>query len=155
MLKRALTRGGAFDDRPEGDGRDFLGLERLTRSLHNATYDLIERHQWRVGLGLHLDLPLSAVGSLESMTVSGREDGVAMHDDRAIFLLDGGELVARALAQRFGRLVGLVQVLGLGWQGNGGDHRYSGFDARLPQWRKQSHLINRVHANAVGYFAQE
>jgi len=30
-----------------------------------------------------------------------------------ILLLDGQELVARALAQRFGRLVGLVLVLGL------------------------------------------
>ena len=59
---------------------------------------MIEGHEWRVGLGLDLDFPLAAIGSLESMAVAGREDGVTVHDDLAVLFLDGKELVTRALA---------------------------------------------------------
>jgi len=45
------------------------------------------------------------------MAVSCRENGVPVHDDRAIFFLYGEEFVPGALGQRFRRLVIRVTVL--------------------------------------------
>jgi len=87
--RASLRRDGAFDDCFERTGRDLFRLEWLTGSFHHPFADLIESHQRRVGLGLDFDLPFSAVGSLESVAISGGKDRVAMHDDLAILFLDG------------------------------------------------------------------
>src|SRR5206468_4617165 len=129
--------------------------ERLTRALHHAAHNLIERHQRRVRLGLDVDFPLAAVRPLERVAITCSENRVAVHDDLAVMLLDREKLIAGTLAQGFGRFVGLVRVLRFGRKRNRGYHGDAGLDAGLAQWRKEPHLVDGVETDAVGNIAQE
>jgi hypothetical protein len=80
---------------------------------------------------------------------------VAVNEDLAVFLLDRQELVARALTQRFRRLVGLVRMLRFRRQRDRGHYGHSCLDPRLPQWREQSHFVDRVQADTRSDVAQE
>src|SRR3954462_6300533 len=155
MPSQRTLNAGAFDDGLEGRRGNFFGLERLAGALHHAAHDLIERDEGCVGLGAHIDFPLSAVGPLERVTVARGEYSVSMNDDLAVFLLDGEELVAGTLAQRLGRLVGLVDVLRLGRQGQRCHNGDASLHARLPERGKEPHFIDRVQADALGYVAKK
>ena len=151
----SLDRQGSLYDGPKGCSRDLFGLERLPRALHHASAHLIERDERRVSLGLDLDLPLSTIRTLEGVAVPGRENGMAMDDYRAIGFFDGKKLVPRALAQRFRRLVGLVDVRGLRGKRQRRDDCDAGLDAGLTQRREKSHLVDRFQSYSVGDVAQK
>ena len=146
---------GAFDDGLERGRGDFLGLERLAGALHHTAHDLIERDERSIGLGADIDLPLPTIGTLESVTVSGREDRVAVDDDLAILFLDGKELVAGALTEGLGRLVFFMLVLRLRRERQRCDDGDAGLDSTLTHWREQPHFIDGLQSDALGNLAKE
>jgi hypothetical protein len=75
---------------------------------------------------------------------------VAVDDDLAFLFLDREKLVARALAEGFGRFVFLSGMLGLWWQRESGDNGNASLDATLAHRREQAHFIDRLKTDAVG-----
>jgi hypothetical protein len=78
-----------------------------------------------------------------------------MDDDRAIGFLDRKELVARALAQCLGRLVGLVDVHGLRRERQGSHDCDARLDTGLTQGRKEPHFVHRIQSDSVGDVAEK
>jgi hypothetical protein len=78
-----------------------------------------------------------------------------VYDDLAILFLDRKKLVARALAQRFRRLVGLVDVDGLRGKRKGRYDCHTRLDAGLPQWGEESHFIDCIQSDSLGDVAKK
>jgi hypothetical protein len=152
---RRESRRHAFYDRPKCSRRDFFGLERLTRSFHDTSNDLIDSDERRVGLGPDIDLPFSPIRTLESVPIPRCENRMTVDDYLAVFFLDRKKLVSGAFAQRFRRLVGLVAVRRLRRKRKCRDDCYAGLDARLTERREQPYLVDRIQSDSVSDVTQE